>query len=81
MTWATVAAGSTRQAYGAHVTPPGAVLERHTVRASMPNTKERTNEDILKEVKKTISGVATVRVLNSGDIDITVPDKTTKDKA
>ena len=63
------------------MTPPGAVLERYTVRALILNIKERTNEDILKEVKKTISGAATVRVLNSGDIDITVPDKTTKDRA
>ena len=76
-----MAAGSTHQVYEAHVTPPEAVLERYTVRASIPNTKERTNEDILKEVKKTIFGAAAVRVLNSGDVDITVPDETTKDRA
>src|ERR1700712_1025450 len=80
-TWASVAAGGTRQACGTHVTPPRATLERHTVRASIPKTKEKTNEEILKEVKKTIPGAAAVRVLRSGDVDITVPDETTKDRA
>jgi len=39
------------------------------------------NEEILKEVKKTISGAATIRVLHSGDIDVTVPDEASKDRA
>ena len=63
------------------MTPPRATLERYTVRASIPKIKEKTNEEILKEVKKTIPGAATVRVLRSGDVDITVPNETTKDRA
>jgi hypothetical protein len=40
-----------------------------------------SNEEILKEVKKTISGTAAIRVLHSGDIDVTVPDEASKDRA
>jgi hypothetical protein len=39
------------------------------------------NEKILKEVKKIISEVTAIRVLHSGDIDIIMPDKASKDKA
>jgi hypothetical protein len=39
------------------------------------------NEEILKEVKKRISGAAAIRVLQSGDIDIIIPDKASKNKA
>jgi hypothetical protein len=39
------------------------------------------NEKILKEVKKTILGVAAIRVLHSGDIDVIILDKASKDKA
>ena len=40
-----------------------------------------SNQDILKEVKRTIPGAATIRKLHSGDIDVTVPDVETKDRA
>jgi hypothetical protein len=39
------------------------------------------NEEILKEVKKIISGAAAIRVLYSGDIDIIILNKAFKDKA
>lgn len=76
-TWASVAAGGMRRA-GA---PAALYPTRHTVRVQMPQAKDKTNEEILKEVKKTISGAAAVRVLHSGDIDVTVPDEATKDRA
>ena len=47
----------------------------------MAQAKGLNNEEILKEVKKTISGAAAVRVLHSGDIDVTVPDEAAKDRA
>jgi hypothetical protein len=39
------------------------------------------NEEILKEVKKTILEVAAIRVFYSGDIDIIILDKAFKDRA
>jgi hypothetical protein len=39
------------------------------------------NEEILKEVKKTILRVAAIRVLHSGDINVIISDKAFKDKA
>jgi hypothetical protein len=39
------------------------------------------NEEILKEIRKTISGAAAIRVLHSGDIDVTVPDEAARDRA
>ena len=39
------------------------------------------NEEILKEVKKTILKAAIIRVLYNGDIDVTVPDEASKDRA
>jgi hypothetical protein len=39
------------------------------------------NEEILKEVKKTILEAAAIRVLHSDDIDIIMPDKASKDRA
>jgi len=38
------------------------------------------NEEILREVKKIISGAATIRVLYSGDIDIIILDKASKNR-
>jgi hypothetical protein len=38
------------------------------------------NEEILKEVKKTILRTITIRVLYSDDIDVTVLDEAFKDK-
>lgn len=75
--WAKVAATITRQA-GA----PEAILPaRHTVRVQMAQTQGKSNEEILREVKKTITGAAAVRILQSGDIDVTVPDEAAKDRA
>ena len=39
------------------------------------------NQNILKEIKKIILVAAAIRVLRSGDIDITVLDKVIRDKA
>jgi hypothetical protein len=39
------------------------------------------NKEILKEVKKIILEAAAIRVLHSGDIDIIISDKASKDKA
>jgi hypothetical protein len=39
------------------------------------------NEEILKEIKKIIPGVAAIRVLYSGDIDVIIPDEASKDRA
>ena len=76
-TYASVAAAGLRQAGASAAMNP----TRHTVRVQMPQAKGKSNEEILKEVKKTISGAAAVRVLHSGDIDVTVPDEAAKDKA
>lgn len=76
VTWASVAAGI-RQA-GAPETPQPT---RHTVRVQMAQAKDMANEEILREVKKTISGAAAIRILKSGDIDVTVPDEASKDRA
>ena len=54
---------------------------RHTVRVTIPQAKGLSNQEILKEVKKSISGAAAVRVLQSGDIDVAVPDEATMDRA
>ncbi len=47
----------------------------------MAQAKGKGNEEILKEIRKTITGAAAIRVLRSGDIDVTVPDETAKDRA
>jgi hypothetical protein len=39
------------------------------------------NEEIFKEVKKTISETAIIRVFHSGDIDVIMPDEAFKDRA
>jgi hypothetical protein len=61
---------------------PQAILPvRHTVRVQLAQAKGINNEEILREIKKIISGVATIRVLYSGDIDIIILDKVFKDRA
>jgi hypothetical protein len=61
---------------------PQAILPvRHTVRVQLAQAKGINNEEILREVKKIISGAATIRVLHSGDIDIIILDKVSKNKA
>jgi hypothetical protein len=54
---------------------------KHTVRVQMAQAKGMANEEILREVKKTISGAAAIHILRSGDIDVTVPDEASKDQA
>jgi hypothetical protein len=76
-TWAAVAASGVRQIGE----PKAANLNRHTVRITMTKAEEMSNQEILKEVKKTIPGAAAIRKLHSGDIDVTVPDVATKDRA
>jgi hypothetical protein len=76
-TWAKIAAKGVRQA-GALETPHPV---RHTVRVQMAQAKGMGNEEILKEIRKTISGAAAIRVLHSGDIDVTVPDEAARDRA
>jgi hypothetical protein len=76
-TWARVAATGMRQAGEPHAILP----TRHTVRVQLAQAKGMDNEEILKEVKKTISGAAAIRVLHSGDIDVTMPDEASKDRA
>ena len=76
-TWAKVAAKGMRQG-GA---PEALLPPRHTVRVQMAQAKGLSNDEILKEVKKTISGPATIRVLHSGDINVTVSDESSKDRA
>jgi hypothetical protein len=61
---------------------PQAILPvRHTVRVQLAQAKEMNNEEILREVKKIISGAAAIRVLQSGDIDVIMPDEASKDRA
>jgi hypothetical protein len=81
-TWADIVASNTRHiqanhAYGSHVTINN---KRHTVRIQLAQAKGLESEQLLQEVKKTIPGAAAVRILRSGDIDVTVPDEATKDK-
>jgi UDP-N-acetylmuramyl pentapeptide synthase len=47
----------------------------------MAQAKGMENKEILREVKKTIPAAAAIRVLYSGDIDVTMPDKASKDRA
>jgi hypothetical protein len=61
---------------------PNAILPaRQTVRVQLGQAKGMSNEGILKKVKKTISEAAAIRVLYSGDIDVTMPDEAFKDRA
>lgn len=75
--WAAVAAKGTRHAGATE--PPQPI--RHTIRVQLAQAAGLDNESILKELKKTIPNAAEVRVLKSGDIDVTVPDEATKEKA
>src|SRR5450755_3594086 len=75
-TWAKVAAIGMRQAG-----EPQAILPvRHTVRVQLAQAKGINNEEILREIKKIISGVAAIRLLYSGDIDIIILDKAFKNR-
>ena len=75
--WADVAITGARQAG----VPQALYPARHTVRVQLAQAKGLANEEILKEVKKTITGATAIRVLHSGDIDVTLPDEATKDRA
>jgi hypothetical protein len=76
-TWAKVAATGMRQAGEPHAILP----IRHTVRVQLAQAKGMNNEEILREVKKIISGAVTIRVLHSGDIDIIISDEASKNRA
>jgi hypothetical protein len=76
-TWARVAAMGMR---GAGNSPPPQ-LARPTVRVRMPQAKGMEPGEVLKEIKKTIPGAVAVRMLHSGDIDVTLPDEASRDKA
>ena len=76
-TWATIAQGGTRLPGETPGNPP----TKHSVRASMPQAKGLTNQEILDQVRKAIPEAAAVRTLYSGDIDITVPTETAKERA
>jgi hypothetical protein len=61
---------------------PQAILPiRHTVRVQLAQAKGMNNEEILRKVKKIISGAAAIRVLQSGDIDIIILDEASKNRA
>ena len=60
--------------------PQAPIQARHTVRVQMAQAKGKSNKEILKEIRKIITGAAAIRVLHSGDIDVTVPDETAKDR-
>jgi hypothetical protein len=79
--WADIAAKGTRVASAPQVPTRAIQTNRHTVRVSMPTSKGKAPEDILKEVKKTFSTAVAIRVLHSGDIDVTLPDEASKDRA
>ena len=53
---------------------------RPFIKATMTQAKGMNNQDILKEIKKTIPVAAVIRVLRSDDIDITVLDEAIRDK-
>ena len=76
-TWAKIAAAGLRQAGVSQAVLP----TRYTVRVQLAQAEGLGNEEILKEVKKTIPGAAAIRVLRSGDIDMIISNKATKDKA
>ena len=76
-TWAQVAASSTRSSSDSLASR----LALPTVRVHMDKARGMENEDILKEVKKTIPGAAAIRLLRSGDIDVTVPTEAARDRA
>ena len=47
----------------------------------MTQAKGLINEEILREIRKIISEAAAIRTLRSGDIEVTVPDEASKDRA
>jgi hypothetical protein len=51
------------------------------VRVQLTQAEGIGNEEIFKKVKKTILRTAAIRVLYNGDIDVTVPDEASKDRA
>ena len=80
-TWAAVTANGMRGAYTSQAESARNKPERHTVRVTMPNAKDQNEESILQTVKKAIPSAAAIRVLQSGDVDVTVPTEAAKEKA
>ncbi len=54
---------------------------RLTVRVQLRGAKDLPLEEVLREVKKTISSAAAIRVLRSGDVDVTVTSEDMRDRA
>jgi len=75
--WAKVATHGMRLASE----PQATRQAHHTIRVQMPQAKGKKAEEILKEIKRTISGAAAIRMLRSGDIDVTLPNEEAKDRA
>jgi len=67
-----------RKHHGQESLPQAAAPTRHTGRVQILD-KGMGTEEVL-EVKKTVSSAAVVRILRSGDIDVTVPDEASNSK-
>ena len=75
-TWANIAAAGVWSTGGS----PAISTARHTVRVQVPQAKGLPNEEILREVKKTIPRAAAIRVLQSGDIDVSLLTEAVRDR-
>ena len=53
---------------------------RYIIRMRLAQAAGKSNEKILKEIKKIIPAAATVRVLRSGNTDVIIPDESIKNK-
>jgi hypothetical protein len=72
-TWAKVAAQAT------HTATASVALQRTAIRIRLEGGKDKSAGEILTEAKKVIPGAYAVRLLQSRDIDVLVPDQATKD--
>jgi hypothetical protein len=73
-TWAKVAAQAT------HTATASVAPQRTAIRIRLEGGKDKSAGEILTEAKKVIPGAYAVRPLQSGDIDVLVPDQATKDR-
>jgi hypothetical protein len=74
-TWAKVAAQQATR-----TVPASVESQRTAIRIRLEGGKDKNASEILTEAKKAIPGAYAVRLLQSGDIDVIVPDQTTKDR-
>ena len=49
------------------------------MRISLEGARDKLNKEVLSIVKRTIPVAATIRVLRSGDIDITLPSEVARE--